>query len=241
MSSGFTEWAIQVFNTRTRTRVLDSTGLCAVLTDGSPVKATIYTTGNGQTAASNPLTFTDGWIRFWTADSVTSVDLAIQTATSHALFAESVTPSDHRVDINPEQIFQRLIIPYLVVGASEAVVNTSFTINSNMLVTDIDVDVFAVGTGAALDIGTSTAGSGFARAVSVATTGVPATLLEEAIVSGSSLYGSLLANVTGEYVRKRHMRANATSGASIIYQNTTSSSTAGSGYIGITYQRFPTR
>jgi hypothetical protein len=146
----------------------------------------------------------------------------------------------HRIDIDPDRIQQKLVIPYLIVGASEAVVDTGFDIAANMLMKDIEVDVFAVGTGAVLNVGTSTTTTGFGF-VSAATTGIPAALLEEALVSASAGFGSFFTVLTGPYVRKKHVRANTTSGANIIYTNTTSSSTAGSGYIYLLFDRIPSR
>lgn len=237
---GYTEWQISLFNTRTRTYIDDDTGVCNVLTENSPTEITIYTNDRG-TSASNPITFTNGTIRFFTADTVTAVDLSILTSNSHAVFAESVAPSNQRIDINPDTIPQKLVIPYVVVGASEVIVDTGFDLAANMLVKDIELDVCTVGTGAVLDIGTSTDSDGFADGVAASVTGFPATLLEEALVSTSGLFGALLAMATGTYVRKKHVRANATSGANIVYTNTTISSTAGNGYIFLLFDRIPTR
>lgn len=239
-ATGYREWYFQLFNTRTRQAIDDDSGIVNVLTENSPVEITIYSDDRG-TTASNPLTFTNGVARFYTADTVTAVDLSILTATSHAVFVESFAESNHRIDIDPDRMLQKLVIPYIVVGASEAIVDTGFDLAANMLVKDIELDVCTVGTGATLDIGTSTDSDGFADGVSAATTGFPATLLEEAIVSTSGLFGALLANVTGTYVRKKHIRANATSGANIVYTNTTSSSTAGNGYIYLIFDRLSTR
>jgi hypothetical protein len=241
MSTGFTEWYFQLFNTRTRKPIDDDSGICNVLTDGSPVEISLYTSGNGQTAASNPITFTNGVINFWTADTVTSLDLTIQTASAHAVFAESVTLSDHRIDIDPDRMVQKLVIPYTFSGASEAIVDTGFDIFAAMLIKDIELDVFTAMTGGVLDIGTSTDTDGFLDGIAASTTGFPITALEEAIVSTSALFGAYLANITGTYVRKKHVRANATSGANIVYTNTTSSSTAGNGYVYLTYDRLPSR
>lgn len=236
---GYTEWQISLFNTRTRTYIDDDTGVCNVLTENSPTEITIYTNDRG-TSASNPITFTNGTIRFFTADTVTAVDLSILTSNSHAVFAESVTPSNQRIDIDPDRIHQKLCIPYIIVGASEAVVDTGFDIAANMLMLDIEVDVVTVGTGATLNVGTSTTTTGFGF-VSAATTGIPAALLEEALISGSAGFGTFFTVATGPYVRKKHMRANATSGANIVYGNATSSSTAGNGYIWLKFERMATR
>jgi hypothetical protein len=192
------------------------------------------------TAASNPGTLTDGVARFWTLASVTAVDISVVTAQAHAFFLESVSVSDGHITVWPENTgLYTMVIPYLVVGASEAVVDTGFDILAKMLIKDCYIHVTTVGTGAVLQIGTSTSGAGFANGVSAATTGFPLTLLDEALVSTSSLIGALLAYTTGTQTRKLHRRANATSGANIVYTNTTSSSTAGSGYIYLTFQRIP--
>jgi hypothetical protein len=238
--SNFQEWYIQLVDGRTDKPIDDDAGTYNVLTADDPSEVTLYADGQG-TSASNPGTSSNGVIQFWTASDVTSIDLSVLTSNGHAFFLEGLVPSDHRIVVWPETSgLYNLIIPYQVVGASEAVVDTGFDILANMLIKDCYVHVTTVGTGAALEVGTSTDSDGFADAVSVATTGYPVTLLEEALVSTSSLIGALLANATATNVRKLHRRANATSGANIVYSNTTSSSTAGEGYIYLTFMRIPT-
>lgn len=242
MGLALTEWYFYLYERHAsgvEAPIDDDSGVINILTAGDPSEATCYSDVNG-TSASNPMTFNNGRVRFWTPTSVTSIDITGLTAKGHAFFYQSISPSVHRIVIDPTRMVQKVVIPYQVVGASEAVVDTGFDILDNMLVTDIEIHVTAVGTGAALDIGTSTDSDGFADGVSAATTGYPVTLLEEALVSTSGLFGALLANITGTNVRKKHRRANATSGANIVYLNTTSSSTAGEGYIYITYTRIPT-
>lgn len=240
MSASYTEWFFQLFDNRTRKPISDSTGVYNVLTVSSPLELTIYSDKNG-TTGSNPGTMVNGQIKFYTANTVTSLDLSVLTANGIALFAKALTPSMGRLDVNPELMTHKVVIPYLIVGASEAVVDTGFDILSNMLIKDIEVDVVTAGTGAVLTVGTSTATTGFSSGIAASTTGLPITLLEEALVSTSAVFGTLLALATGTNVRKKHMRANATSGANIVYSNTTSSSTAGAGYIYLTYDRIPTR
>jgi len=238
--SNYQEWRIQLVDGRTMKAIDDDSGFFNVLTASTPVEATIYSDSMG-TAASNPGTMTDGVMRFWTLASVTSVDITVLTSEAHSFFLRGVSVSDGHITVWPENNgSQKLIIPYLVVGASEAVVDTGFDIFPKMFIRDCYVHVTTVGTGAALKIGTSTTNGAFASGVSVATTGFPVTLLDEALVSGSSLIGTALAPGTGTNVRQLHRRANATSGANIIYFNTTSSSTAGSGYIYLVYERMPT-
>lgn len=236
--SNFKEWWLQLVDERTEKPIDDDSGVFNVLTENDPAEITLYSDGQG-TAGSNPGTFSDGVARFWTADTVTAIDLTVLTANGHAKFMESASVSDHHIPINPDKMENTLIVPYLVVGASEAVVDTGFDILDNMLMKDCWVHITTVGTGASLKIGSSTTNGGFASGVSVATTGWPTTLLDEAIVSGSSLIGTFFAPGTGTYVRQLHKRANATSGANIVYFNVTSSSTAGAGYIYFNYYRLP--
>lgn len=238
MSASYTEWQFQLFNTRTRKPIDDDSGVCNVLTADSPVELTIYSDAAG-TSGSNPLTFTNGIVRFYTASSITTADLSLLTDQGHSCFVENATPSMHRIDIDPERIFQELIIPYIVVGASEAVVDTGFDIGAGMLVKDMWLHTTTLGTGAVIDIGTSTDTDGFLDGVTVDATGFLAATLQETPTSAHQI-GALIASTTGANVRKLHKRANATSGANIIYINTTSSSTAGSGYIYLEYRRVPT-
>lgn len=233
------EWYFQLFDVETQQAIDDDSGVVNVLTADSPAKATVYSDANG-TSATSPLTFTNGVTRFWTASTVTSLDLAGQTAKGYSFFRQGVTPSDHVIRVDPKKMEHTLIIPYTYSGASETVVDTGLGVLANMLVKDCFVHVTTAGTGFGLTVGTSTASTGFLNAVMVTTTGYPVTAIEEAIVSSSGLLGSLLANGTGDYVRKLHKRANATSGAHIVYSNVTSSSTAGAGYIYLTYLRVPT-
>lgn len=242
MGLQLTEWHFYLYERHASgvdTPIDDDAGVINILTADDPSEATIYADVNG-TSASNPLTFTNGRVRFYTVDTVTSVDITGLTAKGHSFFYQGVTPSTHRIVIDPTRTIQTLTIPYQVVGASETIVDTGFDVLGNMLVRDMWLHVTTLGTGAIIDIGTSTDSDGFLDGVSVDATGYPAidTISEEA--GSAHQVGALLASTTGGNVRKLHKRANSTSGANIVYINTTSSSTAGEGYIYLEYRRVPT-
>lgn len=240
MASNYSEWYLQLYDLRLNRPIDDDSGVFNVLTADDPSEVTIYSDDKG-TSGSNPGTITNGVIRFFTDSSTTSVDLSVQTASGQGFFLQGVTPSNHRINVNPEKTEGALVVPFQVVGASETVVDTGFDILGNMLVKDVFIHVTTIGTGALLDIGTSTDTDGFLDGIAATTTGYPITALEESSVSGSSLLGALLApEASNNYARGLHKRANATSGANIVYINTTSSSTAGEGYIYVTYLRVPT-
>lgn len=236
MASNFTEWQLQLIDIRTGKPIDDDSGTYNVLTDGSPAEITLYSDAQA-TSQANPGTMTNGIIRFYTADTTTSVDISVFTSTGHAFFLESVGVSQHRLLVNPEQHGSTLILPYLVVGASDAVVDTGVTIPANVLVKDCFLNVTTVGTGALLDVGTSTDTDGFIDGIDGATTGFAAGIAETD--ASAHTFGALIASTTSAAVRKLYRRANTTSGASVVYKNATVSSKAGAGYIYLTLLRLP--
>ena len=244
MSATYTEWQIQLIDGRKSSHgasvaIDDDSGVYDVLTAGDPARITLYSDENG-TSLTAPATMSNGIMRFFTAITVTSVDITVLTANGHAFFLEDITPSNHRVVVYPELIHQTLIMPYKVVGASEAVVDTGFDQSANMLVREVWLHTTTLGTGAVLDVGNSTDTDGFLDGVTVDATGYLAAAVFEEAPGSAHQFGALIASTTGKNVRKLHRRANATSGANITYTNTTISSTAGAGYIYLNFMRIPT-
>src|SRR3990167_11349855 len=122
MASNYVEWYIQLVDGRTMTPIDDDSGTYNVLTENDPSEVTIYSDERG-TSGSNPGTMTDGVIQFWTDSATTSVDISVLTANGHAFFLEGITQSTHRIVVWPDRIENTLILPYQVVGASEAIVD----------------------------------------------------------------------------------------------------------------------
>lgn len=237
---GFLEYYVQLFDTRTRTFISDSTGTAVAMTVSTATKSTLYSDDRG-TSLANPMTFTSGTLRFFTADTITSLDLSLLTANGHALFVKGLTPSMHRLDINPDKIEQKLILPYVHTSTLTASVqDTGFDLSAAMLVKDVEIDIITASTLGVMNVGTSTTPSGFVALATIATTGLQALLLQEDIVSAVTFYGTLLASATGT-VRKKHVRANATSGANIVYNNVTAAAAGGDGFIYLSFDRIPSR
>jgi hypothetical protein len=253
MASGFRPFYIQLLNTRTRQAIDDDAGVCNVLVAGSPVEVTIYTDGNGQVAASNPLTFTNGVVSFWTADTVTSVDLSIMTSSGDACFVTGVTESMHRVDINPDERTQTLVVPFAASNATE--VDTGFDFPANCLLSPYGTHlrVTTVDATETIDVGllSSEGGgdaNGFITLASVATAGI-VNLIPQ-ITGGTNIdfvstnfIGALLAtSITGADAVATvggwtpiHYRTDGTA-KSITYTGSTGSDTA-AGYIYFTYTK----
>lgn len=200
MGVKYNEYTLQLMNARTGNPIDDDTGVCNVLTAGSPVEITIFSDDNG-TSLSNPLTYTDGWITFFTAVTTTSVDLSIYTANGDAFFLQSVTPADqHRVVVDVDKMEQTLVIPF---AASTAETDTGFTLVGNVRVMDCRINIITADSGQTMDVGvdgsTNDAADALINDVSMTSTGYvelnPAhTAGSSADYYGATTVGTLLAN-----------------------------------------------
>jgi len=122
----YREYYLQLINSRTMSPIDDDTGVYNVYTVSTPTEATIYSDTNG-TSQANPGTISNGIIRFYTASSVLSVDVSILTASGHAIFVEALTPSQHRILVNPDEWKnQKLVIGMTLPGTSATLVDTGF-------------------------------------------------------------------------------------------------------------------
>lgn len=175
--SGYTEWYFGLFDTRTGLVIDDDTGKCSVLTANSPVALTIYSDDAG-TSKTNPATFTNGVVRFWMADTTTTCDLSIMTAKGQAYFLEDVTPSQHRIDVDPHQ--RRFTLVASLDPSATPNTDTGFDFPAQCLIRPEDVHLYvstAIGTvGRRVSVGflaTETGGDadGFMKSVNCETTG----------------------------------------------------------------------
>jgi hypothetical protein len=236
MAANVTEWALQLIDGRTGRPIDDDSGKVFVITPGTGLKASI--TDESGTALTQPIAFTNGVIRFFTASSVTAVDLTGLSSTGHPLFIEDLTPSQHRYILWPNNDSSVLAIPYeLNATVTGAVVDTGLDLTDNVLVKDVYIDALVVATGGALNVGVSTDADGFVVAQSVSTTGLKMLDHFTSVIFGALIHTS----ATSYFAPKKYRRADATSGARIVYQDTTSSTTAGSGFIYLKLDRVPSR
>lgn len=247
---GYKGWVIQLVDKRKGTNINDDTGVVNVLTAGSPVEATIYSNTKG-TAASNPLTFTDGKVSFFTRKSVTSVDLSICTAAGDALFITSQLPGEIMVEVDTQKREQMLIVPFA--ASDNAETDTGFDLPVNMLIEDVLLRVVTVDAAETVDFGilSSEAGgdaNGFITLASVATAGYPE--LTPQITGGTNIdyvgtnyVGALLATsiagadavaTVGGFTPKKY-RTDGTA-KSLTYTGSAGSDTA-AGYFMLSYKK----
>lgn len=237
----------------------DDSGKLMVLTEDTPDSPTVYTDAQGttlsETAGIAVLTFTNGEVRFWTANTVTAVDICGITSAGRTFALNSVTPSQQMIPINPLNSRQLLVIPF---GASDnAETDTGFDLPANCLITPLDIKLRVTTTDATetIDVGILSSeangdANGFITAASVANSGFVELLPQ--ITGGANIdyvgtryVGDLLATsiagadavaTCGGFTYKVY-RTDGTA-KSITYTGSANSDTA-AGYIYLSFQLMP--
>lgn len=257
MAVSYREWYFQLWDAQRKISIDDDSAQLLVLTADAPTAPTIYSDAQG-TAVSNavrsPRTFSNGAVRFWTNQSVTSVDLSLMTSKGEAYFFEDVSYSCHRLDVNPFQRDHLLVVPF---GASDnAEVDTGIDLPANLLIKDALLKVTTVDATETLDVGILSSESGgdadgllmvmdvanlgFVNPFGVVTDGgtidyVLHTSGRGALLKQGIAGANAVATVGG--VQPRYYRTDGTA-KSVTYTGSSGSDTA-AGYICLAYTRLP--
>jgi hypothetical protein len=252
MAIAYTEYYVQLINKRTKMPINDDTGKFIVMTASSPVLATIYSDNKGTvpslgvTSVAN--TMTDGIIQFWTATSVTSVDLTIQTAAGQAIFVSGLTPSQHRVEVDTQKTEQLLIFPYYnyiptpytsaSITATASAWGNGLSIPANSITKDCFARTFTLGTSQVLNIGISGTPSGLLQAVTAAATGYHVCQRGLIASAGTATFylGNLLCTITA-FMDTPFANAAATA---LVFNTVTSTTLAAAcGWVYLRYELLP--
>jgi len=168
-------------------------GFVYVASHGSTAKLAI--TDIDGAALSNPLALTNGSFEFYTADTVASVDLFIQSPTGHFLVVKDVKPSgDASLLVDTSQAHTTMVIPFNVADQAGDATETpcGFTL-PGAVQPNVAVDVTVIDA-ETIDVGTLASDSGDADAfiaglsVDTAIGYKKATLANGAITLGTKLF-----------------------------------------------------
>lgn len=176
MPNGYTEWNFQLVNTRTNRPIDDDSGQFICYTADSPSKATLYSDAKG-TSLTQPGTLTNGIGKFYTLDSVTSVDMSVLTSTGRSYWIKALTPSMHLVRVNTEKLEYTMVLGWAVLSAhADGTVSAlGFQLQTGMKVKDVFVQKTAagagVGSGLVVDFGVSGDPDGFIDGITASATG----------------------------------------------------------------------
>lgn len=260
MASNYQEWYFQLVNKRTGRPIDDDSGLYVILTASDPTRLTAYSDANG-TSLTQPATLTNGIGRFWLDSSTTSADISVLTAAGRSYFIEGLTPSQHRVDVDPEKQEYQFICNWSGNTACDAVADTGFDLLAGMRVKDVFVHVTTNTTATGMDVGLSgdtdafldglvTSATGYKLGAPVITSGdtslAYANYVKITQIRGVNLldFGAGLVTATtggekGFWARKYHVVTAATSLVYVIRE--TNSGSTGEGYIYVEYDLLPTQ
>lgn len=271
LSSSFREWYLQLFDTVLDKPIDDDTGVYQVYTAGSATRQTIYDSSG--TALTQEVvgtsfvsrTMTDGKIRFFTQVTCSSLDISILTNKGRSYFLKAMTPSQHRVDVDPTNSDYVLVAAFNDKASCTTVRPLGFKLRKGMVIKDVRVNVTAAFAGAAAasnrySVGRSGAALGFINNLTLSAVGFrnPSPTVSTTGVVIPNRYGSDIsyfhASSTGGvdcYVRKSYIApATSTSGNLVVKRQTgatlthsftaTGTSGAGKGYIYFMYTLLPT-
>jgi len=205
--SQYKQWNIQIFNKRTNAVVDDSTGKAVVMNSAQTLVTastlvSVVADQNGS-ALSQPITLSSGLLTFFTAKTVTAVDVSILTSDGYAIYAKGISANVHRLDVYPEQRLQVFTYPLIFI-AGGTVQDSGFDMPARTLITDVAVQVLVLDSTETVDLGFINAvesgdEDGLAKLVTVGSLGFPT--LYPVVTGGGNIdylvetagYGALLA------------------------------------------------
>ena len=156
-------------------------------------------------------------------------------ATGEAFFCKGVAPSNHKITIDPDKIEQTFVCHYSAIAASVSV-DTGYDLPDNTVVERVWMRVFSAATASLIDVGTSSDRNGFIVELSAVTTGYRVMPMAVTAPTVSGSIGALLTmSATNAMANTMYLVNTAVS--SIVYDNVTATSLAGTGYIFIKYYR----
>lgn len=184
------EYRIQLKDGATGKAIITSGGKVFVAANGDALKQAIKDADGA--SMSNPMTPTRGFINFFTATSVTKVDLYIQCPGGQFIVVKDVEPSGpNEISVNTNSRHQCMVIPWAAADITAATeTSTGFTVPNGIMLPTPFINVTAIDATEDLDVGTLSSDSGdadgYIDSVSVGTLGIAkATLLASGDTMGA--------------------------------------------------------
>jgi len=231
-------YSIQLQDHRDGAAIIDTGGVCYVAVAGGAAKIAVAITKAGaQATSNNPVALTTGKIEFWTADSVSSVDLYGIGPNGHAFKLAGVKPSgNNALSIDQGQMQQVMLIPF---SAADVTANTEtatgFTEPANaLMLPSVAIRVLTLDATETVDVGTLSSDSGdadgFIDGLSLAAVGV----VKATVANGSDTMGALLVTQdsanAGDLALEAHVSA-----AKAITLTTSAGTDTAAGFIALPY------
>jgi hypothetical protein len=271
MASNFREWFIQLRDIHLEKPIDDDSGKYQVYTAGSPVRQTIYNAAGVQLTQEVvgtsfiSRTMTNGILRFFTANTCSSLDISVMTAGGRSYFLKAVTPSQHKIDVDTDRREYTLVAAFNDKASCTTVRPIGFQLKKGMMIKDVLIKTTAAFAGAAAasnrySVGRSGNALGFLNNITLSAVGFK--LADPSIsttgVLVASRYGTDLAKFHASstalvdfYYRKNYLAVTAVASNNLVVKRQTAAtlthsftntgvSGAGKAYIYYTYTLLPT-
>lgn len=148
-----TEWYFAVHDAGTgqyKTNLTTGSGWMYVCTAGSVAPPTIYTNERGSVALTSTnagagvlvntlalVYITNGWCRFWTETSVTSLDISFLMATGECGIYRGATPSTHMLYVNTNYAGpMKLWVPFAFEATGGSAIDTKLDLPADLEILD---------------------------------------------------------------------------------------------------------
>lgn len=214
--------------------IRDSGGVVYVTGADDAAKATLMDKDGA--SESNALSLTNGGATFYTANSITSLDLYIMTPGGQFIVEKGITPGEHDLYVDVQQRHQCMVIPFSMDDlTANTETDTGFDEPSNaIMLPDAAIRVVTVDATETIDVGTDSTDSGDANGFIAAASVANAAVVNGTIANGSNTLGALFevqdsANA-GDLTHEGHI-----SGGKSITLTTSAGSDTAEGFIYLPY------
>ena len=264
---GRREWYLKLINSRTK-QWLNTTINYQVYNNNLPTRPSIFgldgAENTNEVQVTNGIfiseTNTDGTVHFYTARSISALDLSVQTIGGRSYFLKNVNSSMHSLEVDPEKSEYMLTIAFNDNASVTTVRSLGFQLKLGMILKDVLVDIKTAFLGATavsntVNLGVSGNISGFyaglkmsavglkdgyaATALSISTTGLVKTMKWGTLLA--HLDTGAAATINSTFFRKDYVvPADTVLVAKTIGARAgTVTTDTGNGYIHYIYELFP--
>ncbi len=251
MGVSLTEFYMQLWNKRTDLAVIDDTGRFIVTTVDTASRPVVYEDRQAGITITNSIgTISSGVIQFFIASATTIVDLSVMTAEGQYYFVEDLTPSQHKLMVDPEKREYLAIVPFNGEAADGVEFDSEINFPVGAVITDCEVRVINGTASEVLDVGLETTDpNGFLAALPLDSAGLVTSkgaanngsnidfvdaIQRGALLSPGLIQGTDVVAVSGAVVHNHYLVATA---AHLTYEQT--NSVTADGYILVKYYLTP--
>jgi hypothetical protein len=229
------KFSLQCFSAATLLAITASGGVAYITSAGGTAKSTLYNSAGA--ALANPVSLSSGKLEFYTADTLSTVDIYCMTPTGHFVVREDVKPGDNEIRYNTDNLMQTMVIPFNMADTTVTETSTGFTIPSHaMMLPTPGLWITAIDATETIDVGTLASASGdadgFLALASVAVLGP----VKGSVIAATPTLGAYLFVLDSANAGDDAPEANVSAAGKVITWTPSAGSDTGAGFISLPYR-----